>query len=208
VSPEDFGRLFESFALSAFRLETLPAYNVPQDAESLAAFRAGHERPQARDNRPWLTTTRNAIARGARMQRVRVVQTPLTEYQRFQFSWGYVENSQAGEEIAILDYVPAGIDTLEDFWLFDDATVVVLKYAADGSFIRPAEVSDVAPYLKARDAALAAAVPFDKYRNSSRVRQGLPYWITDDDVLDQAAMLIAPMLRPSERDEPRPSRDR
>lgn len=160
---DELGKLFETFTASAFRLETLPEYRVPQDVESLRLFRDGQPRPAWRDERPWLETVRNAIARGARMQRVRLVSRPLTEYQRFQFSWGYVENSEAGEEIAILDHVPAGMVSMEDFWLFDDSLVVRLDYDHEGRFLRPVVVEDAEPYRRCRDLALAAAVPFPAY---------------------------------------------
>ena len=162
--------MFTSFQVSAFRLETLPDYQVPQDVQWLRRFRAGEERPQERDSRPWLATVRNARERGARMRRVRMVESPLTEYQRFQFSWGYPENTQAGEEIYILDSEPDGLLRV-DFWLFDDAQAVVLEYDDQGRFLRPVSVSNVAPYLQARDMALKSSVPFLEYRRRSHVEQ-------------------------------------
>jgi hypothetical protein len=170
MSPEELGKLFESFRRSAFRLETLPEYRVPQDVESLKAFRNGESRPQGRDDRPWLTTVHRAIARGARMQRVRLVETPLTEYQRFQFRWGYEENTTAGEEISILDYEPDGLLRV-DFWLFDDRTAVVLEYDDAGRFLRAVMAETVEPYRQARDMALKSSVPFREYRLRSHVEQ-------------------------------------
>jgi hypothetical protein len=162
--------MFTSFQVSAFRLETLPDYQVPQDVQWLRAFRAGEPRPQDRANRPWLTTVRAAKERGARMQRVRLVSSPLSEYQRFQFSWGYPENTQAGEEIYILDHQPDGLLRV-DFWLFDDAQAVVLEYDEQGRFLRPVAVSNVAPYQQARDMALKSSVPFREHRLRSPVDQ-------------------------------------
>jgi hypothetical protein len=169
VSEVDLGRLFETFTASAFRLECLPAYQVPQDVQWLRRFRAGEARPQARDNRPWLQTVRNAKARGARMQRVRAVATPLTEYQRFQFSWGYPENEGAGEEIYILDHWPEVLAYAEDFWLFDDSLAVVLEYDDKGRFVRPVVAETLTPYQRARDITLKSSVPFRQYRRSVTV---------------------------------------
>jgi hypothetical protein len=170
MTTPDLGKLFETFRVSAFRLETLPEYRVPQDAEWLQAFRNGESRPQERDDRPWLTTVRRAIARGAQMQRVRLVETPLTQYQRFQFSWGYPENTDAGEEISILDYRPDGLLEV-DFWLFDDRTAVVLEYDDGGRFLRAVVAETVEPYRQARDMALKSSVPFREYRLRSQVEQ-------------------------------------
>jgi hypothetical protein len=168
MATPDLGALFESFKSSAFRLECQPTYQVPQDVQWLRAFRAGESRPQARDNRPWLQTVRNAKERGARMQRVRIVSEPLTEYQRFQFSWGYPENEGAGEEIFILDSELDGLVKL-DFWLFDDELAVVLEYDEEGRFLRPVVAETLAPYRQARDMALKSSVPFREYRRSLTV---------------------------------------
>jgi hypothetical protein len=170
MNAHELGRLFETFKRSAFRLECLPAYDVPQDVEWLKAFRNGESRPQGRDDRPWLTTVRRSVARGAQMQRVRLVETPLTEYQRFQFRWGYEENTAAGEEISILDHEPPGLLRV-DFWLFDDATAVVLEYDDAGRFLRPVIAETVEPYRHARDQALKSSVPFHEYRLRSHVEQ-------------------------------------
>jgi hypothetical protein len=170
VSTPDLGKLFESFRVSAFRLETLPEYRVPQDVESLKAFRAGESRPQGRDDRPWLTTVRRAIARGAQMRRVRLVETPLTEYQRFQFAWGYQENTAAGEEVSILDQRPDGLWAV-DFWLFDDRLAVILEYDDEGRFLRPVVAEPVESYRHARDMALKSSTPFREYRLRSQVEQ-------------------------------------
>jgi hypothetical protein len=170
MTPEELGTLFESFRRSAFRLETLPEYNVPQEAESVAAWRAGKPKPASQAGRAWLTTVRNAAARGARMQRVRLVETPLTEYQERQFAWAYPENSEAGESILILDHDVPGLLRV-DFWLFDDETAVVMEYDDAGRFLRPVVAETVAPYRQARDMALKSAVPFREYRQRSHVDQ-------------------------------------
>jgi hypothetical protein len=145
VTTPDLATLFESFTVSAFRLEVLPAYDVTEDAEAEAyrLWLAGREVPA--QDRDWLKTVTAAKARGARMQRVRIVQMPLSEYQRFQFSCGYVANEQAGEEISILDHRPPGM-LHEDYWLFDNEIAVVLEYDEDGRFLRPVVAETVEPY--------------------------------------------------------------
>jgi hypothetical protein len=170
MTPEELGKLFETFTSSAFRLETLPEYRVPQEVESVAAWRAGKPKPTSHAERPWLTTVRNAVARGARMQRVRLVSPPLTEYQERQFAWAYPENSEAGESILILDHDVPGLLAV-DFWLFDETTAVVLEYDDAGRFLRPVVAATVAPYRQARDMALKSSAPFREYRLRSHVEQ-------------------------------------
>jgi hypothetical protein len=166
MTTPDLGQLFESFTTSAFRLECLPAYQVPQEAESIAAWRAGKSKPST--PRAWLTTVRAAIDRGARMQRVRLVESPPTEYQERQIAWAYPDNEAAGEELYVLDHRPEGLLSA-DFWLFDDATAVVMEYDDHGRFLRPVVAETVEPYRHARDMALKSSVPFREYRRSLTV---------------------------------------
>jgi hypothetical protein len=159
MTTPDLGKLFETFTTSAFRLECLPAYDVTEDAEreAYAAWSAGEELPPV--ERDWPKLVASAVAAGKTMQRVRLIETPPTEYQRFEMEHGYPDNVAAGEEIAILDHKPDGLLTV-DFWLFDDTTAVVLEYDDAGRFLRPVVAETVEPYRHARDLALASAVLF------------------------------------------------
>lgn len=167
MTPEELGKLFESFRYSAFRLECLPFYDVTEDdeAEALWHFRHGRPEPPWKKDRLWLQTVRAARQRGAQMQRVRMVESPLTDYQRFQCAWGYPANVDAGEDIRILEHRPDGLLTV-DFWLFDDEIAVVLEYDNEGRFLVPVVAETLQPYRQARDLALRRAVPFQQYRLS------------------------------------------
>jgi hypothetical protein len=191
VTTPNLGKLFETFTSSAFRLECLPAYDVTEDAEREAfrCWKSGEELPPV--EREWLLTVRRAVARGARMQRVRMVSTQLTEYQRFQFAWGYQENTAAGEEIAILDHEPPGLLRV-DFWLFDDATAVVLEYDDAGRFLRPVVAETVEPYRQARDMALKSAVPF---RQGASVATFLQRRLAESSAVEDTATLARTQQR-------------
>jgi hypothetical protein len=172
LKPDDLGRLFTSFRHSAFRLETLPAYLIDAEAESLQLWREGQPEPAWRKDRPWLETVRQANTTGKSMQRVRVVRRPLSDYIRFEMDWGYPANVEAGEDIRILEQGPG--DDLPrlpdpelgyDFWLFDAVTVVRLEYDAAGRFIRPVDVSaNEVPFIACRDYVVRRAVPFSDYQ--------------------------------------------
>jgi hypothetical protein len=172
VKPDDLGRLFTSFRHSAFRLETLPAYLIDSEAESLQLWRAGQPEPEWRKDRDWLALVRQNVAAGKSMQRVRVVRRPLSDYVRFEMDWGYPQNVDAGEDIWILELGPddelpwiPDADVRCDFWLFDAVTVVRLDYDTEGRFIRPVDVSaDEVPFITCRDVAMFHAVPFSDYR--------------------------------------------
>jgi hypothetical protein len=173
LKPEDLGRLFASFQRSAFRLETLPAYSIDSEAESFRLWREGGPEPVWREERPWLTTIRAAVARGATMERVRVVRRPLSDYIRFELDWGYPANVEAGEDIRILELAPA--DALPwipdpalgyDFWVFDAVTVVRMEYDGAGRFIGPVDASaNEVPFIDVRDWAMHRAEPFSSYRH-------------------------------------------
>ena len=168
MTTPDLGALFESFTTSAFRLECLPSYDVTEDAERDAyrLWLAG-ERPPARE-REWPKLVASAVAAGKTMQRVRLVESPPTDYQRFEMEHGYPANVAAGEAIYILDHRPDGLLTV-DFWLFDDATAVVLEYDDEGRFLAPVVAETLAPYRQARDMALKSSRPFREYRRRAPV---------------------------------------
>jgi hypothetical protein len=166
LKPEDLGRLFTTFRHSAFRLEMMPAYLIDSEAESFRLWREGQPEPAWRSERPWLATVRSAVARGASMQRVRIVQRPLSDYIRFEFDWGYPANIEAGEDIRVLELGPgeAFPYVADDFWLFDDETAVWMDYDEHGRFVGPVLADDPTGYRRMRDYALDRAVPFTDYR--------------------------------------------
>jgi hypothetical protein len=168
VTPDELGRLFVTFKTSAFRLECLPVYDVTEDDEGHAfrLWQAGESQPV--QDRDWPKLCRSAVGAGKKMQRVRVVQSSLTEYQRFQLAWGYPANVAAGEDIRILTVeseLPPDIPW-QDYWLFDDAIAVILEYDDKGRFLRPVIVEDVTPYRRGASIALTHAEPFESYRAS------------------------------------------
>jgi hypothetical protein len=177
MTPEELGRLFESFAESAFRLECLKDYAVTEDEERAAFwwFRDGRPMPQWWEKeRKWLETVRQAKRRGATVQRVRLVYGPLSEYQQFEFDWSYPSNEQAGEQILIMEYGPTAPEPLRyppDFWLFDDATVVRLLYDNDGRFIGLERDDDTEFYRRIRDLVLACAKPLGQYQPPPTVKR-------------------------------------
>jgi hypothetical protein len=153
----DLAWWLQNFESSAFRLETLPEYNVPQEAEMLARFRRG-EPVDLPDDHPWLERVRHHCRAGKQMRRVRVVSYPLTDYLRMEISW-YRKSVQAGEDIRITETRLSG-----DFWLFDDQTVVVLHYDSEGRFTgTTTEQGSLTLYLSIRDRALADSMELSAY---------------------------------------------
>lgn len=161
----DLARIVEGARLSVFRLETLPQYLVPQEAEEFAAWRSG--RPvvlPTPETSPWLAQVATRVTSGVRWSRVHVLDHPLSDYCRYEI-WGYAANQAAGEQIYLADRgADPDLEPLrEDFWLIDDATAVRMIYDPMGRFERPELVEDVQPYLAMRDAAFRHAEPLEEY---------------------------------------------
>ncbi|QKW50557.1 DUF6879 family protein [Streptomyces buecherae] len=157
---------FRDFQRSAWRFEVQPRYTMPAEAESLARFLRGEPKPEDH-NAAWHATVGRAREAGKTIGRVRVVRRPLTDYQRYQFAWGIPGNIEAGEDIRVLDLTDSDMRLPEqDFWLFDEATVVHLNYRPDGTQINREliEDPDLSIYLAWRDRARESAVPFSAYR--------------------------------------------
>ncbi|MER7515815.1 DUF6879 family protein [Streptomyces sp. NPDC126499] len=151
---------FKTFQTEAWRLETLPQYLVPQEAQEFAAFKAGARFPGPYED-AWM-----AMVRTRNVGRVHIVTRPLTDYLRFEFERYYQHQAPAGEDIRILDITgrPNPLPDVPDFWMFDRSTVVLMKYEADGTQIeRELYEGDPAPFLEYQRIAIAESVPFLEY---------------------------------------------
>ena len=161
--------LFETnFTRSAFRLEALDFYDVDSDGDDYHRYVAGEPDPDPDRKNPWLAELRAEKAAGRLRHRVHVLRTPLNDYLRYECEWGYVPNSEAGEDIRILDLAevdrPAELIDGE-WWILDEEIVLRMIYDDGGKFLGAERVDDVAPYLRARDAAIAASTPFPEWWN-------------------------------------------
>ena len=156
----DLGWWLENFKESAFRLERCPSYNLPEEAEMLAAFKRG-EKVQLPENHPWPPLVKRQCSAGKVMQRARVVSRPPTEYERFELSL-YPHSIEAGEQICVYERgsIPEIFRYEVDFWLFDNHTVYILNYDAEGHFLGTEPAYDMVTYRRIRDLALERSIPF------------------------------------------------
>lgn len=148
---DEFDALFDQFKRTAFRLETLPAYRVGgQEAAALAAWSEGRPRPERSvRTQPWLARVAATTAQGKRWRRLRVLDEPLTDYQRYQLTSGsYLESMACGDETLLITPTvhEQWVRRIGDFWLFDhgEATerAVAMNYSADGEYLGFAEIAD------------------------------------------------------------------
>ncbi len=158
----------EHFTRSAFRLEVLDRYMVDSDQDNVERYLAGGSAPTWAQGSEWMDQLARERAEGKRNYRVHVLESPLSDYLRYECEWGYACTSNAGEEIYILDTAetprPDGLIN-EDFYLIDDERVLVMRYDGDGRLLggEPLPVSEAARYVRCREVAVAHAVPFGRY---------------------------------------------
>lgn len=169
LSPEEWGRYFAEplFQRSAWRFEAQPTYTMPREQERIALWRTGVPRP-ADHNKAWHDRVHWHLSQGRSISRVRIVQPPLTEYQRYSFSWSIPGNVEAGEDVRVLDLNDhPGLQPLPrpDWWLFDDQVVVRLDFNDDGTLAGHELVDepDLSEYQRLRDLVTGLAVPFAQY---------------------------------------------
>jgi hypothetical protein len=170
-------QLFATFERSAFRLETLQSYGQSGEDAAFDAFLAGqpYVRPPGKER--WLSNIARARAAGATMSRVHIVREPLTAYMRFELTWAYAPNVDAGEHIAIIAVDdstpwPKPFPQDYDFWLLDDH-LYEMEYASDAARswigVHPVDDQDRTRIHRARvwrDVALDVAVPWRTYIES------------------------------------------
>ncbi len=170
LDDEDFNRLFREFRYTCYRLETLQRYDVPYERDEFEQFLAGGTQDMA-EMAEWTDgTIARAVKAGKRMQRVHVVEDPLSDYLRYEFAWGYEHTVAAGEDVRIIavqagDW-PAGLPHY-DYWLFDSSLLVSMRYDETGAFTGAEMEEDPVAIVKAnywRDLAVSLSVPYRDYQ--------------------------------------------
>ncbi|MFF4423930.1 DUF6879 family protein [Streptomyces sp. NPDC001549] len=128
IDLDAFGRLFENFEHTAWRLETRRRYASDEATDTYAQFLRG-ESPSWDMETAWSTTIRQKASGGATVGRVRVVDSHPTPGQRYLMAHTE-KNIALGEEIRNLWRADAERLRLptEDFWIFDSRLVAVLNF--------------------------------------------------------------------------------
>lgn len=167
LTRDEFGGLFKSFSNSAFRLETLDLYTVPQEASEYQRFLAGEELPNTADSE-WVKFVRASVSEGKTIQRVHAISLPLTSYIKYEIHWGYAYTSAAGEDIRLLDRnkLSPALASVKDFWLFDEKTLVIVHYDSDGRFLH-GEMDDsqetLGAYIDIRAILMSQSTPLRQF---------------------------------------------
>lgn len=166
-----FRELLDACKRSAVHLELRDTYIEVSEQPRIDAWRAGRrEDPDAPDTwwRQFHTDIADAVARGVRVRRARIVSEPITEYVRFEYDTTF-QNLAAGEQVRWLPRRRASDLCLpgNDFWLFDDTVIRWHHFAGDGRWLEDEldrEPAAVKLCAQAFEAVWERAVPHEEYR--------------------------------------------
>ncbi len=123
-----FDELFAMFKDEAFRLETLPVYDVPEEIEAIKEF---NETGKVINNldQEWI----DLLKIGKPVKRLRLLSNPLSSYETFELEV-YKSNLKYGEDIRIINRDDFN-ENLQDFWIFDMKWIGIMIYDKDGKFL-------------------------------------------------------------------------
>lgn len=171
ITEDEFPRLLAAARVSLFRLETCE-YAIDEEREEFDRWRAGEpvEPPDSGLWRPWLGQVAEWRRRGVAVVRARVLAdgTP-TEYQRWMI-WAEPWYADAGEHVIYMrrrEAADAGVPLGTDWWLIDDARVIVMWFTAAGEIAGKILITDpgiVAVYRAWRDLAKSHATAAGEVR--------------------------------------------
>lgn len=158
--------LSERFTSDLFRMETLSLYRSDSDGDDVIAYLRGDPRPAS--GSAWLDRLRTDSTANPpkRWRKVHVVRGALSDYERYEFEWGFQDTVAAGEDVRVLDVsdLPELADRLVDFYVVDTRHVIAVRY--DGGRFDAAEAVEglaATALIAVRDLAWHQAVPFGKW---------------------------------------------
>ncbi|MFG3085143.1 DUF6879 family protein [Streptomyces parvulus] len=162
IGLDEFGRLFETFEHTAWRLETRRGYASDREDPTYREF-VDTGRITLDYDDDWCRNIRAQVAAGKTIGRVRILDEPPTEGQLFLLA-DSPRTTSAGEDIRCLPRSEAEARLLgdEDFWVFDSRLVARLRFD-DADVFHDVEVithpAEVLRYCQLRDAAMHGARP-------------------------------------------------
>ena len=167
ISYEELTVLIDSFQREALHLEMRDSYGTAAEIPHLAKWEVG-EPDDPGWLQPWFDRVRAATQAGKVFRRARIISEPVSDYQKWVMKDSHLF-VEAGEDIR---WVPrARVSTValpgNDFWLFDDQTVVFLIFAANGLVMDRQKTTDrtaIALCRNAFDAVWELSIPDREYQ--------------------------------------------
>ncbi|HEU0087418.1 MAG TPA: hypothetical protein VFQ77_07185 [Pseudonocardiaceae bacterium] len=163
---------FERMEREAFRLQQHQSYaGVP--GPEWEAWQAGKSLPAITpESHPFLKKVADYTAAGRRVYDVHIVEWPLAEYTRYALAV-IPMSAWNGREVFLVDRDahPDLASLTEDFWMFDEQRVAVMRYDDQERFVEAAEPAEpIEVYIARRDLAMKYAVPFEQWMAEHRDR--------------------------------------
>lgn len=163
---------FDDMQRESFRLQQHQSYAGVKGPE-WEAWQAGKPLPVITpENHPWLKTVAGYTATGKRVYDVHIVEWPLAEYTRYVLALMPMTTSCGSEYFLVdRDAHPELATLTEDFWMFDEQRVVVMRYDNQERFVEAADPTEpIEAYIARRDLAMKHAVPFEQWMAEHRDR--------------------------------------
>lgn len=149
IDLQGYRRLLAGHQRSAWRFEQQTSYWLGYERAQFERFLAGDPESPADnvDLKSWFDRVRSWVAQGRTVGRVRILEDPPTDYQRWML-WIDRWNRDAGETIQYLTRRAAeraGVIPQvgpDDWWLFDDQQLVLMHFDPQGRPARYVLVED------------------------------------------------------------------
>jgi hypothetical protein len=165
LTGEEFFDLFRAFEHTAFRLEVRESYYEKEQVEQYLAGRP----VDISYMDEWLALMVKQMTMGKRVERVRVVSSPFSEYTRYGL-WLCKYNTRAGEDIRyLLRENTHGLPN-HDYWLLDSTRLYLVRFTDADELLGAEPVEDPAAIIQHgfwRDAAWHSAVPHPDFVRSA-----------------------------------------
>lgn len=133
------GDLISNFKHSAKRLELLPDYHIEGgEWEDFNNFLNGEVRPPYDELAEWNKSIENWTKQGKTIERIRLLSSPLTDYQKYEILRAYEPGTLCGQKIGVV--LKKDFDKVEnaakakDFWIFDDKYVFEMHYDSQHNY--------------------------------------------------------------------------
>jgi hypothetical protein len=173
ISSVERDTFFTTFEREAVHLEMRDVYAIEDERERFARFLEKGYRDhdaEAQERQPWMTLLHESAEAKKTFRRVRIISEPVTDYIRYVWA-GTGHSVDAGEQIKWLPRRLASSIALpgNDFWLFDDSTVVFTVFTGEGNVLERQLTTDPAVVelcQAAFETVWAIAIPHSEYRPS------------------------------------------
>jgi hypothetical protein len=158
--------LFDRHSRDLLRVQTLDRYDVGSDGDDFRRYLDGEADPDLARKQRWLDELRSITGSGRAWRNVHLVRTPLSDYLRYAFEWGYAYNVAAGQDVRVLDLTEsahlAALAAAKDFYVIDGRHAVRMVYAPGGRYEGAVAISidGVAGYAALAELAYQLATPF------------------------------------------------